>query len=999
MSVRRGMDESSMDVANDGPPQRGRRDERAAFSVEDNDASDAVESLDGADSLIGTTIGHYLVGKRLGGGAMAAVYRAQDQLLDQSVAIKVVLPGADAVMQARFRREARLVSTLIHPHIVRTLQVGRSGGIVYIAMELVDGVSLGELLERHGKLAVPDAARILAAVAAALDYAHGKGVVHRDVKPSNILLQRATRGAANSIETSLLPYPIIPLLSDFGIARALDAPELTNAGRTIGTPAFMAPEQCAGSAEIDGRADIYALGAVFYRCLVGRAPFSGTTTQILHAHVYDPLLIPDDVADALPVPVVELLAQALMKEPSQRFDDIGVMAQELRRVADLPALANGEAADEVVDPTMTMASLPVAKSPTTSTSRVLVAASSSGAAAAAPRPNPLQAVPQKPSPLKPGVRTPVAVPGRNIPHAPQVERQAARPRARGSRWGMITLVSAFAFLVVLAVGMLANSMGFGGGDETPQAGVVTPTSPVGSALTPQPPAIVPEVSPARPDATEATTTVDGGGDDAGPNVRPSAEPTDAGPTPTPQSPLQFAEPTWLLALESFEAGDWEATIDALNLVQRSIEVGVPDEDKVDLPRLQEMLVTSYLGVATEAAASGDWNHAVVKVEKAIELAPSVSMFADIVVNLKSLATLEDQTDIVAQDQRKALLTDIAELQGGYASQLIRAGRVCDAVIHIDYAIRIADSQELQERQAAVARECTDQRAEDDIVALGGTILYSTGGGGDSFNIWRMPVRESNSDRLLSSLLLPNASQPSVSPNGSVLAYYSRAEGFDGLYGVRLFGGVLSGSGEAYGPNPEDSKDSPPSWDSSGTRLAYSTAFDGQSPHVWITTADTNTSARDLGIGKDPAWRPDDDLIVFNGPDIGGQNPGLHAMRASGDGLDRYPLSENGNDQRPTWTSDGKYVVFMSKDRSGGSSWEVYRMDLATREVILLTDGHPLQDGLPAISPDDQWVVFMSDRDGQWKLYYVSIDGGAVHFLSDISGQPISWLEHSIQWMP
>lgn len=1002
MIFRRGMDESSMDVADDRPPERGRRDDRAAFSVEDNDASDAVESPDGADHLIGATIGHYLVGKRLGGGAMAAVYRAQDLVLDQSVAIKVVLPGADAVMQARFRREARLVSTLIHPHIVRTLQVGRSGGIVYIAMELVDGVSLGELLERHGKLAVPDSARILAAVAAALDYAHEKGVVHRDVKPSNILLQRATRDAANSIETNLLPYPIIPLLSDFGIARALDAPELTNAGRTIGTPAFMAPEQCAGSAEIDGRADIYALGAVFYRCLVGRAPFSGTTTQILHAHVYDPLLIPDDVADSLPVPVVQLLAQALMKEPSQRFDDIGVMAQELRSVAELPDLANGDSVDEVADPTMTMASLPVAKSPTTSTSRVLVAARGSGAAAASARPNPLQAIPQKPSPLKPGVRTPVAVPGRNIPLAPKVERHAARPRARGSRWGMFTLVSAFAFLVVLAVGMLVNSMGFGGGDETPQANVVTPTSPVGSAFTPQPPAIVPEVSPVRPNATEATATVDGVSVDTGPNVRPSAEPTDAGPTPTPQPPLQIVEPTWLLALESFEAGDWEATIDALNLVQRSIEDGEPpDEDKVDLPRLQEMLVTSYLGVATEAASRGDWDRAVVQVEKAIKLAPGVSMFADMVVDLESLASLAEQTDTAAQDQRKALLTDIAELQGGYASQLIRAGRVCDAAIHIDYAIRIADSEELQERQTAVAQQCRDQHVEDGIVSLGGTILYSTGGGGDSYNIWRMPVRESESARLLSTLLLPNASQPSVSPNGSVLAYYSRAEGFDGLYGVRLFGGMLANSGEVFGPNPEDSKDSPPSWDATGTRLVYSTAFDGQSPHVWVTTADTNTSARDLGIGKDPAWRPGDDLIVFNGPDPSGQNPGLRAMRASGDGSDRYPLSDigNGNDQRPTWTSDGRYVVFMSKDRSGGSSWEVYRMDWATKEVILLTDGHPLQDGLPAISPDDQWVVFMSDREGQWKLYTVSIDGGAVHLLSEISGQPISWLEHSVQWVP
>jgi serine/threonine protein kinase len=154
------------------------------------------------------------------------------------------------------------------------------------------------------------------------------------VKPSNILLKRAAPDAEHSVIVGSLPFPVIPLLSDFGIARVMDAPELTNAGRTIGTPAFMAPEQCAGSAEIDGRADVYALGAVLYRCLVGRPPYSGTTTQILHAHVYDPLLIPDDVAAALPPQAVRVMARAMMKEPSQRYERVDLMARELHSVAE-----------------------------------------------------------------------------------------------------------------------------------------------------------------------------------------------------------------------------------------------------------------------------------------------------------------------------------------------------------------------------------------------------------------------------------------------------------------------------------------------------------------------------------------------------------------------------------------------------------------------------------------------------------------------------------------
>lgn len=118
------------------------------------------------------------------------------------------------------------------------------------------------------------------------------------------------------------------------------------------------------------------------------------------------------------------------------------------------------------------------------------------------------------------------------------------------------------------------------------------------------------------------------------------------------------------------------------------------------------------------------------------------------------------------------------------------------------------------------------------------------------------------------------------------------------------------------------------------------------------------------------------------------------------GNDRYLVTgtANGNDSRPTWSPDGRYVVFMSKDRGGESSWEIYRLTWGTGEIIRLTDRNIKQDGLPTISPDGKWVAFMSDRDGFWRLYYVSIDGGPVHFLSDISGQPLSWLEHTIQWV-
>ncbi len=215
-----------------------------------------------ATGRTGEKVGSYLLMDRLGGGLMAAVYRAIDERSGQRVAIKVLLPDADAVMRQRFRQEARTHRNLHHPNIVPILEIGEGdrNGATYIAMELVESPNLSDLLEQHFRLSYADTARLLSPIALALDYASRSGVVHRDVKPSNVLLRKDLTTAVNGVQTDVLPFPVIPLLSDFGIARALDAPELTSVGRTIGTPTYMSPEQCADSHEIDGRSDIYSLG-------------------------------------------------------------------------------------------------------------------------------------------------------------------------------------------------------------------------------------------------------------------------------------------------------------------------------------------------------------------------------------------------------------------------------------------------------------------------------------------------------------------------------------------------------------------------------------------------------------------------------------------------------------------------------------------------------------------------------------------------------------------
>lgn len=277
------------------------------------------------DDLIGTTLGNYRILAPLGQGGMARVYKAHQENLDREVAIKVLPPwfAADRSFVERFNLEARLVARLSHPNIVTVHDADEQNGNLYIVMQLVDGGTLknrtDQLRGQRRVMDVSEAARIYSQLASALNYAHEEGIIHRDIKPVNVLMDRSGR----------------PILSDFGIAKALagNNEQLTRPGAGVGTPEYMSPEQCHGEA-VDARTDIYALGVMLFETLTGRTPFTGDNYPALaHSHIYEQPPRPSSLNPLIQPPVELVILTALQKSPQQRYQRASDMAAALEQAA------------------------------------------------------------------------------------------------------------------------------------------------------------------------------------------------------------------------------------------------------------------------------------------------------------------------------------------------------------------------------------------------------------------------------------------------------------------------------------------------------------------------------------------------------------------------------------------------------------------------------------------------------------------------------------------
>ncbi len=252
--------------------------------------------------------GQYRVEGLLGQGGMGSVFRAHDEALDRPVAIKVVAPdvAASAELRQRFVQESRTVARLRHPHIVAVYSAGEADGLLYFVMEFVPGESLRDRLTREGRLAEAEAVPILRDIALALDYAHAQGLVHRDVKPENVLLDRDTGRA---------------MLTDFGVARALQGNlQITGAGFVLGSPRYMSPEQASGDADIDGRSDLYSLGLIAVEMLTGApAVDAPTAASVLVKHLTEAVPSLSESAPATSPAVASAIDRLLAKDRDARW--------------------------------------------------------------------------------------------------------------------------------------------------------------------------------------------------------------------------------------------------------------------------------------------------------------------------------------------------------------------------------------------------------------------------------------------------------------------------------------------------------------------------------------------------------------------------------------------------------------------------------------------------------------------------------------------------------
>src|SRR5215216_4560557 len=265
--------------------------------------------------LLGKTLSNYRIDRLLGEGGMGAVYQAYDLSLQRDVAIKLIHPhfARRPDFRERFLQEARIMARLDHPGIVKVLLLGKEGDLLYLPMEFIEGGNLRQLLDRliqeRKWIPLNEAVLLMKQICETVEYAHRHGVLHRDIKPANLMLKPEP--------TNGIPFRVV--LTDLGLAKLLEGLGLTQEGMSLGTPAYMSPEQASGR-NTDSRSDVYSLGILLFELAVGRLPFPiRTSTEAIRYHTQEPVPAPRSIRRELPEALERVILKALEKELSRRY--------------------------------------------------------------------------------------------------------------------------------------------------------------------------------------------------------------------------------------------------------------------------------------------------------------------------------------------------------------------------------------------------------------------------------------------------------------------------------------------------------------------------------------------------------------------------------------------------------------------------------------------------------------------------------------------------------
>jgi serine/threonine-protein kinase len=575
---------------------------------------------------------------------------------------------------------------------------------------------------------------------------------------------------------------------------------------------------------------------------------------------------------------------------------------------------------------------------------------------------------------------------------------AAAPRRPRRRWIGAVAGGMLAALVLVFGGSLAlNLLPADLLGALPQAGTPAaanlPAGLPGAAETVAPAVVdvaaTTPLAPAVNDAPLGGATAQSPAEGGGP-VSGESTPTAPGGVPTSSTPGAVTAPPlptpagdvrsfWAEAEAAYQDGDWRNALEFATLARRiDPRYGGANGD--------DLLFESQVGLAADAIVTGNREVALEHLNAALALRPEEGRVKTVQAALEALMAPGTLNISMAR-------WTLATALGSYAQQLLDGENPCAAAEQLQAAVTLQpverSAQLLAETQAACLKARRSAEVRRQLALLTGRLLYSTQEG-NAYGIYRASAEPQGR----SSRLIADGTQPSRQWRSNVVAFHSTQASAPGIALFDVAAGLApdrrtlqltTGAGDAL--------DAPPSWSGDDSTLVYGSALPDGRTRIYRAEIAAPAEALDLGPGRDPAWSPKQDRIVFNGVNDQGGEPGLWLMDS--DGGNRQRLTDNGNDIRPVWTPDGLSVVFMS---SRDGNWEVYRLNLLTGDDTRLTT-NGAQDGLPAVSPDGQWVAFASDRGGYWRIWVTPLEGGEAQPLIEIEGVLTNWLEHAIQWIP